>query len=165
MNITIETAASDASAALWNCATASHSLTLAVAALCQAAGEDFKAAGVALANEWSKIGGNVDDSQATRKLVEACYATTMTRKDASKFLNAVGLVTKQRIAQLLAVVYDGDASKNRGKDKAKSQDETGDQKEGTGYTFEQVLASLKTLGTMTEAQANAMLEVISGLVA
>jgi hypothetical protein len=150
----VSTSATSAANALWACVSSSHDLTLSIASLCQAAGENYKAAGEAFGLAWSEIGGGVSDSQATRHLVEACFATTMERKSASKFLNGVGLVSKQRIYQLLCVVYDGDKSKNNGNGKADEESQDGlDKSEGNGFTFEQILASLKLLPSITKEQA------------
>jgi hypothetical protein len=88
----------------------------------------------------------------------------MERKSASKFLNALGLVTKQRISQLLAVVYDGDASKNKGKPKGDGDGEEAESQDGLdkpsgGFTFAQILAAIGSLQSVTleEAQTAAAL--------
>jgi hypothetical protein len=84
----------------------------------------------------------------------------MERKSASKFVNAMGLVTKQRVSQLLAVVYDGDASKNKGKPKAETESKDGlDKSSGNGFTFAQILAAIGSLQSVTleEAQTAAAL--------
>jgi len=168
--ITAATATATATA-LFTCATSSHNLTLAIATLCNEAAGDFKAAGVALADAWQTIGGDVDSCQATRHLVESCFATSMERKQASKFLNAVGLVSKQRISQLLAVVYDGDKSKNKGKAKEKNGGDGGesqdglDKNEGKGFTFEQILAAIKSLPSITKEQAQVAAATLAAKIA
>lgn len=148
----IATAASSAANALWTCVEANQSLAEQVAGLCQAAGENYKKAGQALALAWAAIRSNVPEAQATRHLVEACFHTNMERKSASKFLNAVGLVSKQRVSQLLSVVYDGDKSKNNGNKADKQESQDGLDK-SNGFTFEQILASLKSLPSLTMEQA------------
>jgi hypothetical protein len=153
-NTSVTSAATSAATVLWTCVEGSHNLTLAIATLCQASGEKYKEAGQALGLAWSEIGGGVSDSQATRHLVEACFATTMDRKSASKFLNGVGLVTKQRIAQLLGVVFDGDATKNRGNKAEKGgAEKSQDGLDKSGFTFEQILAAIKSLPSITKEQA------------
>lgn len=149
----VTVAATATATALWDCVESSHSLSLTVATLCQASNEDFKVAGQALALAWSKIGGGVNDSQATRHLVEACHGTSMEKKSASKFLNAMDLVSKQRISQLLAVVYDGDKSKNNGNKKAEGEESQEGLDKSAGFTFEQILAAIKTLPSITKEQA------------
>ena len=160
----ITSAATSAATALWAGFEADYNLTLAVATLCQASGEDFKAAGQALALAWSEIGGGVSESQATRRLVEACFATTMDRKSASKFLNGVGLVTKQRIAQLLSVVFDGDAKANRNNGKA-DKPESQDGLDKSGFTFEQILAAIKSLPSITKEQAQVAAATLASKIA
>ena len=165
----ITSAATSAATALWAGFEADYNLTLAVATLCQASGENYKEAGQALALAWAEIGGGVSESQATRRLVEACFATTMDRKSASKFLNGVGLVTKQRIAQLLSVVFDGDATKNRGNKAEMSGDEKSQDglDKSTGFTFEQILAAIKSLpsGTITKEQAQVIAATLASKIA
>lgn len=73
-----------------------------------------KDAGAALKAAW-ETAGEKTDTLPIRMLVEACYLAGVTRADASPLLNAVKAATKQRVSQLLAVVYDGDKSKNKGK--------------------------------------------------
>lgn len=160
----ITSAATSAATVLWTCVESSHNLTLAIATLCQASGEDFKAAGQALALAWSEIGGGVSESQATRHLVEACHQTNMDRKSASKFLNGVGLVTKQRIAQLLSVVFDGDAKANRNNGKA-DKPESQDGLDKSGFTFEQILAAIKSLPSITKEQAQVAAATLASKIA
>lgn len=160
----ITSAATSAATVLWTCVESSHSLTLAIATLCQASGEDFKAAGQALALAWSEIGGGVSESQATRHLVEACHQTNMDRKSASKFLNGVGLVSKQRIAQLLSVVFDGDAKANRNNGKA-DKPESQDGLDKSGFTFEQILAAIKSLPSITKEQAQVAAATLASKIA
>lgn len=165
-NNSVTASATSAANALWSCVESSHGLTLAIATLCQASGENYKAAGEAFAIAWRTMGGGIDNNQATRHLVEACHQTTMEKKAASKFLNAVGLVTKQRISQLLAVVYDGDASKNRGNDKAKDKAKSQDGLDkGDGFTFEQILAAIKTLKSISKEQAQAAAVALASKIA
>jgi len=153
-NTSVTSAATSAATILWTCVESSHNLALAIATLCQSSGEKYKEAGQALALAWSEISGEVNDSQATRHLVEACFQTSMERKSASKFLNGVGLVSKQRIAQLLSVVYDGDKTKNNGNKSEKSgEGKSQDGLDKSGFTFEQILAAIKSLPSITKEQA------------
>ena len=158
-NTSITTAATATATALWTCVGSSHALSMEIALLCQAANENYKKAGEALAAAWVDMSGEVDDGKATRHLVEACLQTSMARKSASKFLNGMGLVTRQRISQLLSVVYDGDKSKNNGnKPKGEGESQDGLDK-GKGFTFEQILASLKSLDKLTMEQAQILAAV------
>jgi hypothetical protein len=159
------TTATATATALFNVATSSYELTLAIASHVNAHGRNMKAAGNSLAIAWQEIGGDVDTSSATRHLVEACFQTNMERKEASKFLNAMELVTKQRISQLLSVVFDGDKSKNNGnKPKAKGESQDG-LDNGNGFTFEQILASLKSLDKLTMEQAQILASVAASKIA
>lgn len=152
---TTTTATATATAnALFNAATSSHELTVCIASHVNAHNRNMKEAGASLALAWQEIGGDVSALCATRHLVLGCFASSLERSETSKFLNAMKLVTKQRISQLLGVIYDGDKSKNNGnkpKD-GKSQDGL-DQSKGDGFTFEQILASLKSLPSITMEQA------------
>jgi hypothetical protein len=62
----------------------------------------------------------------------------------------------------LSVVFDGDASKNRGKDKAKSGDESG---KGKGWTFDQIMSALQTLPSITKAQASSAAALLASKIA
>lgn len=151
---TITATATATANALWACVTSNQGLAESIAALCNEHGEDFKKAGSSLATAWDEIGYGVLPSQATRHLVEACFQTNMERKSASQFLNGMGLVTKQRISQLLSVVFDGDKSKNNGNKKAEGKSQEGlDKPNGNGFTFEQILAAIKSLDSITQEQA------------
>ncbi len=166
-NITsaITSAATSAASTLWACVESSHNLSLTIATLCQATGENYKLAGQSLALAWEEFGGDVDGNQTTRFLVEACFGTSMERKSASKFLNGVGLVSKQRIAQLLSVVYDGDKTANRNNGKADKKSQDGLDEKGNGFTFEQILASLKSLPSLTKEQAQILATVAASKIA
>jgi hypothetical protein len=156
---TTATQATKTADSLWNCITSNQSLAEDVALLCNVHDEDFKKAGASLRVAWDEIGYDVLHPQATRLLVEACFQTNMERKSASQFLNAMGLVTKQRISQLLSVVFDGDKSKNNGNGKADKKSQEGLDKSGKGFTFEQILASLKSLPSLTMEQAQILASV------
>lgn len=170
----ITTAATATALALWEDLGSVNKVASCISTLCQVAGGDLKAAGAAFFTAWEPMGGAYENGVTTRRLVEACFDTNMDRKMASKFLNAVGLVTKQRIAQLLSVVFDGDSSKNRGKDKAKdkaksadeSADESGDESgKGNGWTFDQIMAALQTLPSITKAQASSAAALLASKIA
>jgi len=163
-NTSITSAATSAATVLWTCVEASHNLTLAIASLCQASGENYKEAGQALSLAWAEIGGGVSESQATRHLVEACHQTNMDRKSASKFLNGVGLVSKQRIAQLLSVVFDGDVKANRNNGKA-DKPESQDGLDKSGFTFEQILAAIESLTSITKEQAQVAAATLASKIA
>ena len=162
----ITAAATATASTLWDCVESTHNLALTIATLCQASNENFKVAGEALAIAWSKIGGGVSDFQATRHLVEACHGTSMGKKSASKFLNAMDLVSKQRISQLLAVVYDGDKSKNNGnKPKAEGEKSQDGLDKSAGFTFEQILAAIKSLPSITKEQAQVAAATLASKIA
>jgi hypothetical protein len=166
-NASIITATATATAnALWTCITSTHELASSIALLCNANGENYKEAGASLRVAWDEIGYDVLPSQATRTLVEACFQTNMERKSASQFLNAMGLVTKQRISQLLSVVFDGDKSKNNNNGKADKKSQEGlDKPNGNGFTFEQILASLQSLDKLTMEQAQILASVAASKIA
>jgi len=148
------TTAKETASALFNAVHGSHELTVCIASHVNAHGRDMKAAGNSLAIAWQEIGGDVSALCATRHLVLGCFASSLERKETSKFLNAMELVTKQRISQLLGVIYDGDKSKNNGNSKAEKKSQDGlDKSKGDGFTFEQILASLKSLPSLTVEQA------------
>lgn len=100
--------------------------------------------------------GVILDRNPIRILAEAVYEVNgVTRKDASVLLNATGLVTKQRVAQILAVVFDGDKSKNKGKTPAKEA-----KTEGDSFAAIMAILSGKSL-TLTEDQADAILAAVA----
>ena len=150
---------------LWATTLASFDLAECIASHIRAHEGDLKAAGIDAGIAWAAISGNVAAGRTTRDLASACYETNLTKKEASKFLNAMELVSKVRVGQVLAGVYDGDNSKNSGNKAAAASDDAADDAAAvkTGFTFAQVLASIQSLGKLSEEQASAMLEVISGL--
>ena len=78
-----------------------------------------------------------------------------TKKEASLLLNATGLVSKQRVAQILAVVFDGDKSKNKGKTPAKEA-----KTEADSFAAIMAILSGKNL-SLTEDQADAILAAVA----
>jgi hypothetical protein len=105
--------------------------------------------------------GHVLDKNPIRVLAEAVYNVKgIERKDASKLLNATGLVSKQRVAQILAVVFDGDSSKNCGKAAAKP---AADKPAGDSFAAIMAILSGKNL-TLSEEQADAILAAVASKV-
>ena len=164
-NITITNASTEAADALWGCVTSNQNLAEKIAALCNEHGENFKNAGASLKLSWDEIGYGILPSQSTRHVVEACFQTNMERKAASQFLNAMGLVTKQRISQLLSVVFDGDKSKNNGNGKADKKSQEGLDKKGEGFTFAQILAAIQSLKSITKEEAQTAASVLASKIA
>ena len=100
--------------------------------------------------------GEILDKNPIRILAEAVFnVKDVTRKEASLLLNATELVTKQRVSQILAVVFDGDASKNRGKTPAKEA-----KTEGDSFAAIMAILSGKNL-SLTEDQADAILAAVA----
>ena len=126
-----------------------HNLASLIAKLCQELKEDKKKVGAVIGDEWYKVGADVNGSKPIRLLIEACMATNMERKDISALVNATEIVSKQRVSQLLAVIVDGDKSKNKGgKDKPS--------KEGAGQgglDFNAILNAIKALPSITQVEA------------
>ena len=149
-NNAIKTAAIKTATALWDTVEVSFNLAQCIAALCQAAGEDYKAAGAALAEEWLEFGGNVPMAATCRALVEACAKTNMSRKETSVFVNSTSFVSKQRVSQIINLVFDGKEAKK---------------KESKGLTFEQVLAAIGNLPSITEEQAKVAAKLLASKVA
>jgi len=147
----IKTAARQTASALWNTVETSFDLARAIACLCQAAGEDYKAAGSALAEEWLEFGGNVPMAATCRALVEACAKTNLTKKETSVFVNSCGFVSKQRVSQIIGMIFDGKEA-----NKKKSQG---------GFTFEQILSAIGNLPSITEEQARVAATLLASKVA
>ncbi len=78
-------------------------------AILVAADRDMVAAGKAIGVAWGLHG--VDhaqgEAQPARLIVEACWENSFDKSEAREILKATELVSKQRISQLLAIVYDG----------------------------------------------------------
>lgn len=89
---------------------ATHKMGVKLASVYNKHNGDPVAIGSDIWEAWSK---NPLDRSPARPFVEACLEANIVRKEASLILNASGMVSKQRISQLLAVVYDGDKSKNK----------------------------------------------------
>jgi len=147
----IKTAARQTAAALWDTVEVSFNLAQCIATLCQAAGEDYKAAGAALAEEWLEFGGNVPMASTCRALVEACAKTNLTKKETSVFVNSTSFVSKQRVSQIIGMIFDGKEA-----NKKKSQG---------GLTFEQVLSAIGNLSSITEEQAKVAAKLLASKVA
>jgi hypothetical protein len=150
-NTAVKSAARQTASALWNTVETSFNLASCIATLCQASGENYKEAGIALAEEWLEIGGNITMSSTTRALVEACAKTNLTKKETSVFVNATGFVSKQRVSQIIGLIFDGKEAK---KEKSKG-----------GLTFEQVLAAIGNLPSITEEQAKVAAKLLASKVA
>jgi len=130
-----------------------HNLASLIAKLCQELKEDKKKVGSLIGDEWYKVGADVNGSKPIRLLIEACMATNMERKDISALVNATEIVSKQRVSQLLAVIIDGDKSKNKGgKDKASKE---GDGQGGLDKapSFAAILEAIKALPSITQVEA------------
>ena len=134
-------------------------------------GNDYKAIGKAIGEEWQKIGGDVETSQPIRLLIEACSMVKgMTKKETSKLVNAANIVSRQRVSQLIAVIFDGDKSKNYGnktaKDKAAKDKADGESQEPLDkMTFDQILAALKSLPSITQHQAEVAASILASKIA
>lgn len=147
-----------------------------------------KDAGTALRAAWASLNEKAD-ALPIRMLVEACYLAGITRADASPLCNAVKAVAKQRVSQLVAVIYDGNKAANKGKpakggkadkaDKAapkggKSESQDGlDQLVETAPkaapkaapTVEDVLALIAELPALTAADASRIAVALKGKLA
>lgn len=163
-NVNIATIAKTAESLAYQVWEATCEAPLAIAAtiatLCQESGENYKQAGEAFGNAWHAIGANVEGGRPCRVIVEACFQTNLDRAAVLKFVNGAALVTKQRVSQLVAVVYDGDKSKNKGKAKSESQDvltgeesDSGD-KNPAPVTVAQILTLIQALPSVTKAEAS-----------
>jgi hypothetical protein len=137
-----------------------HNLASLIAKLCQELKEDKKKVGSLIGDEWYKIGADVNGSKPIRLLIEACMATNMERKDISALVNATEIVSKQRVSQLLAVIIDGDKSKNKGSKDKPSKEGAGQ----GGLDFDAILAAIKSLPSITLDQAQAAAALLSSKV-
>lgn len=126
-----------------------HNLASLIAKLCQELKEDKKKVGSLIGDEWYKIGADVNGSAPVRLLIEACMATNMERKDISALVNATEIVSKQRVSQLLAVIVDGDKSKNKGSKDKPSKEGAGQ----GGLDFTAILNAIKALPSITQVEA------------
>lgn len=161
-NINVATIAETLALQVWESAVVSPlAIAATVATLCNEAGEDYKSAGAAFGAAWRDIGANVEGGVPTRCVISACVQTNMERKGILKFVNAAELVSKQRVSQLVAVIYDGDKSKNKGKAKAESQDgldggdgDGGGNKSPATVTVAQILTLIQALPKISAAEAS-----------
>lgn len=133
--IVVSTAATALVESLHGALNATHQVGVNMAALYNAHNGEPEAIGADLWEAWS---ANPLDRSPARLLVDACNEANIPRKEASLILNATGIVSKQRISQLLAVVYDGDTSKNKNNADRKS----GKAEVKTPLTQEQVDADM-----------------------
>lgn len=170
-NNAIVTSASTVANLLFDGSTVACSIAAELAIMMNNHGNDYKAIGKAIGEEWQKIGGDVETSHPVRLLIEACtYVKGMTRKETSKVVNAADIVSRQRVSQLIAVIFDGDKSKNSGNKAAK---EKADKAKGEGksqdgldkMTFDQILAALKSLTSITQHQAEVAASLLASKIA
>lgn len=160
------TSASAIADLLFEGATVTHKIAVEITSLLNSNGQDNKKAGKAIGDAWQVIGGDVEAGQPVRLLIEACaLIKDMTRKDTSKLVNAADIVSRQRVSQLIAVIFDGDKSKNSGNKAAKEKAE-GKSKEGLDkMTFDQILAALKALTSITQQQAEVAASLLASKIA
>lgn len=139
----IQATATATATALWQ-VTVDSTIALAetIADCVNATAGDYPLAGAAIGKAWHEIGANVAGGCVARNLVAGCYHTNMDRADCLKLANAAGIVSRQRVSQLVAVIYDGDNSKNCGKKKTATTEPTGasdsEPSEGGGFTAAQI---------------------------
>jgi hypothetical protein len=164
-NTSITTQATATANVLWTSCDQVHTLADSIASLMNVSNRDMKVAGDALSTEWVKIGGGHENSRPMRLVIEALLFTDVTRKEASAFANAMQLVSRQRVSQLLGVVYDGDKSKNNGNKPSEGGESQEGLDKGKGFTFEQILASLKSLDKLTMEQAQILASVAASKIA
>lgn len=166
----ITTSASTVANLLFEGSTVACSIAAELAIMMNNHGNDYKAIGKAIGEEWDKIGGDVETSHPVRLLIEACtYVKGMTRKETSKVVNAADIVSRQRVSQLIAVIFDGDKSKNKGKAATeKDGKEKGEGKSQDGLdklSFTQILAALKALPSITQEQAEIAATILASKIA
>lgn len=138
-----------------------HNLASLIAKLCQELKEDKKKVGSLIGDEWYKIGADVNGSKPIRLLIEACMETNMERKDISALVNATEIVSKQRVSQLLAVIIDGDKSKNKGGKDKPSKEGAGQDPLDKTPSVDAIVAAIKALPSVTQLEA----ETIAALLA
>jgi hypothetical protein len=171
MNVNVATIAETLALQVWEASVVSPlAIAATIATLCNEAGEDYKEAGAAFGAAWRDIGANIEGGVPCRCIIAACAQTNMDRKAVLKFVNGADIVSKQRVSQLVAVIVDGDKSKNKGNKTAaelKSQDVLTD-KEKAGLQAElnsepktpatvtvgQILTLIAALPAITEAEAS-----------
>lgn len=135
----IQATATATATALWEVTvTGTINLAESIAATVNATNGDFPLAGAAIGKAWQAIGAEVNGGCVARNLVAGCFNTNMERADCLKLANAAGIVTRQRISQLVAGVYDGDNSKNCGKKKTADKPSASDSGAGGGFTAAQI---------------------------
>lgn len=164
------TSASAIADLLFEGATVTHRIAVEITSLLNSNGQDNKKAGKAIGDAWQVIGGDVETSQPVRLLIEACaLIKDMTRKDTSKLVNAADIVSRQRVSQLIAVIFDGDTSKNKGKaakEKAEKGEGEGKSQDGLDkLSFTQILAALKALPSITQEQAEIAATILASKIA
>jgi hypothetical protein len=95
-------------------------LATEVAKLMHLTGESPSKAGELVGAAWKaeSLDSVVESSKPIRLLAEAARDTNMTKDTARSFLKGTGLVSRQRVHQILAVVFDGDKAANKGSRKA-----------------------------------------------
>ena len=118
-------------------------------AILVAADRDMVAAGKAIGVAWGLHG--VDhaqgEAQPARLIVEACWENSFDKSEAREILKATELVSKQRISQLLAIVYDGGTN-------GSVNPKSGKGGKGNGDPVSAILAILSKKGlTLTRSDA------------
>lgn len=122
---------------------------------------DPKAIGQEVGKVWKE--SHKDSVLPIRILADAAVAAGMPRADISALLNSTKVVSKQRTSQLLAVVVDGDKSKNKGKPSKSAKADKGGQdgldltpkadKPTKSVTVDDVLAIIGKLPSLTQPDA------------
>jgi hypothetical protein len=146
-----------------------HKLHHELVALDKATGHNPKAMGLAIADAWKNIGANV--TPPIRVLADACFAAGVSRKDASKLVNAAEWVKPGTASRVLTNVYGERADDSKSVDRkghANKAKGASDGKETVSFTkskptVQSLIAMLSILPALSDADAEALTPAIAEL--
>ena len=137
--------------------TITHAIGVKLRELLDGVKQDLEVAGRMIGSEWNQIGC---DRQPISLLCKAAWEADLSKDEARLLMKSANLVSKQRVSQVLSVVYDNDKSKNKGSKDRKAK--TGTAK---AESAKEIIAMLKALQKLTKEEAIEIANIIKSKLA
>jgi hypothetical protein len=149
--------------------TITHTIGVKLRELLDGVKQDLEVAGRMIGSEWNQFGC---DRQPISLLCKAAWEADLSKDEARLLMKSANLVSKQRVSQVLSVVYDNDKSKNKGSkdrqlakakaDQVKSAkaDKPAESAKADKPDIKSIIASLKAMPTISKADAIEIANII-----
>jgi hypothetical protein len=149
--------ASSIATLLFEGVTLTHTIGLKLRELLDSVKQDLETAGKLIGSEWNQFGC---DRKPISLLCKAAWEADLSKDEARLLMKSAALVSKQRISQVLSVVYDNDKSKNKGSKDRKAKTET-----AKAESAKEIIAMLKALPKLTKEEAIEIANIIKAKLA